>query len=80
MPPAHFTLSKILLSIVSNSANFLTPIDLPAHASYMVGFGFLGYWAEVWEVKSNALIAQKREAIRRMREGKLREEEMREES
>ena len=46
----------------------------------MVGFGIVGYWAEVWEVKSNALIAQKREAIRRMREGKLRAEETGQES
>jgi hypothetical protein len=46
--------------------------DLPAHASYMVGFGIVGYWAEVWEVRSNELIAQKREAIRRMREAQIR--------
>ncbi|KAF8589793.1 hypothetical protein K439DRAFT_1382776 [Ramaria rubella] len=41
---------------------------LPAHVSYIVGFGVVGYWAEVWELRSTELITQKREAIRRIRE------------
>ena len=53
--------------------------DLPAHASYMVGFGIVGYWAEVWEVRSNELIAQKRDSIRRMRGQQIQTTEMRDE-
>ncbi|KAF8526325.1 hypothetical protein BU17DRAFT_40699 [Hysterangium stoloniferum] len=41
--------------------------NLPAHAAYMVGFGVVGYWADVWEIRSNELIAMRREAIRRNR-------------
>ncbi|GJJ08685.1 hypothetical protein Clacol_002904 [Clathrus columnatus] len=41
--------------------------DLPAHASYMVGFGILGYYADIWEKYSGELIAQKREMIRQNR-------------
>lgn len=40
---------------------------LPAHASYMVGFAVLGYYADVWEKHSGELIAQKRELIRQNR-------------
>lgn len=48
---------------------FILPnnIDLPAHASYVVGFAVLGYYADVWEKHSGELIAQKRELIRRNR-------------
>lgn len=42
-------------------------LDLPAHASYMIGFGILGYYADVWEKHSGELIAQKRESIRQNR-------------
>ncbi|KIJ51012.1 hypothetical protein M422DRAFT_27104 [Sphaerobolus stellatus SS14] len=49
--------------------------NLPAHISYMAGFGFLGYWADVWEVRSNHLIAQRKETIRqnRVKEMELQE-------
>lgn len=33
----------------------------------MIGFGILGYYADVWEKHSGELIAQKRESIRQNR-------------
>ena len=41
---------------------------MTAHAVYMVGFGFVGYWADVWEKRSTELIDQKKESLRRIRE------------
>jgi len=41
----------------------------------MAGFGFLGYWADVWEVRSTELIEERKEVLRRNRQKAVEAEE-----
>jgi hypothetical protein len=42
--------------------------DPYGHAIAIATFGFVGYWAEVWDVRSTELIAKRRQEITARRE------------